>query len=174
MTTTGSNSGLVHAGLDIEATESMRIGIALGPADIFTFDCDADGEPADAQLVRWLAARGTPEQSILAVGWSVTALHLPWVQGKLPEFCARYLRRHIVGLETICYTLAENKTYGDTLKSAEEWRAMAKRASELRAKIGYEMEPCWDDAGYRALASLFAWQWFRGIVIDPRPASKVR
>ncbi len=156
MTTSSNSSGLVHAGIDVEATGT--IGVSLGPAEIFVCKLDA----ADAELVQWLQARGVPEQSILAVGWNVTTLHLPFVA------------RHIVGLETLCHTLAENKPYGDTLKSAEEWQAMAKRASELRAKIGYEMEPRWDDAGYRALTSLFAWQWFRGIVIDPRPASKVR
>jgi hypothetical protein len=156
MTTSSTNSRLVYAGVDGDATGT--IGVSLGPAEIFVCKLDA----ADAELVQWLEARGVSEQSLLAVGWSLTGLHLPFVA------------RHTVGLETLCHTLAENKPYGDTLKSAEEWQAMAKRASELRAKIGYEMEPRWDDAGYRALTSLFAWQWFRGIVIDPRPASKVR
>jgi hypothetical protein len=172
-----SHSRLVHAGIDVEARklieqerELIRIGVSLGPAEIFV----ADSDSADAELIRWLQARGVGEQSILAVGWNVTAMHLPFVQGRLPGFCSRYLTRHTVGLETLCYTLAENKTYGDTPKSCDEWQAMAKRAAELRAKIGYEVEPRWEDAGYRALTSLFSWQWFRDIVIDPRPASKVR
>ena len=135
-------NGSVFAGVDRQLS---RIGVALGPDELFN--------GVETELVRWLGARSVSEGSIIAVGWNVSGI------------------QRSVSLDTLCYALAENKTYGDSPTSFEEWKAMAKKAAELHAKIGYEMDPVVDDAGYSALTALLAWRWLCAIVVDPHPAT---
>ncbi len=166
----------VFAGFNCETIGSVdddhqfsRIGVAFGPGEIFI--SGPASEVVDAELVRWLEGRGVPEQSLVAVGWSVAGCRLSCLRRKLPAFSSRYLSNGTVALDAVCYALADNKTYGDSPTSFEQWEAMAKRAAELYAKIGYEMDPAPDDAGYLALTSLLAWRWLCAIVADPQPAT---
>ena len=173
-------NGSVFAGIDCDTrgladgeNPLSRIGVALGPVEVFASSITEGtaSEAVDAELVRWMEARSVPERSIIAVGWNVSGGHLARIRRALPAFSSRYLTERSIALDTICYALADNKTYGDFPTSFEEWQALAKRAAELHAKIGYEVDPAWDDAGYSALTSLLGWRWLCAIVADPRPAT---
>ena len=127
----------------------------------------------DERLRDWCLVRGATEdrRTLVTVGWNVGAFDLPFVQHCLPRTFA-LLSRRSVDLNAVCITLGGAAEHGGSRPKWTGWKRMSKRAAEDRlSALG--VEPQWHDAGYDALASLFAWEWIRERLAElrkpPRP-----
>lgn len=88
-------------------------------------------------------ASSDPE-GLIAVGWDVAAVDLPYISHYLPRL-ARLLSRQTVDLNAVCFTIA-----GD---ASLRWKSLRRKAEKhAEEELG---RADWHDAGFDAAAALF-------------------
>lgn len=103
------------------------------------------------------------KKRFIPVGWNVAGFDMPYIKREMPELAQMFHYRS-VDLGAVCYTLSE------VFKPAGIWDYKdLKESSKLHAEAEFQKyfpdrEGTWHDAGYDAMASLFSWDFLKGII----------
>ena len=94
---------------------------------------------------------------LTTVGWAVGSFDLPFVNKESPIIMSRLQRKH-VDLTGVTLTLATaiNRDASKLKKEIKAWAG--KKTIEAFSEFG-SADDSWHDAGFDAVASLYAWQW---------------
>ena len=99
--------------------------------------------------------RATPK-GLIAVGWDVAAVDLPYISHYLPRFAA-LLSRQTVDLNAVCFTIAGDASF--------RWKSLRRNAERhAEEELG---RADWHDAGFDAAAALSSWNYLRALIPIP-------
>ena len=110
----------------------------------------------DGYAEAFLKNLGTGPAGTIAVGWNIASFDFRFLRRWLPRTEAR-LSYRTVDLNALVFTLAgdDKGAYYSIKEDAKNY------ASDAIAQAGVYFAPLWHDAGYDALASLYAWEYLK-------------
>lgn len=113
---------------------------------------------ADAEAQEWLDELPLGEFKYIPVGWNVASFDMPFVKQHFPHLSNRFQYR-AVDLNSVVFTVDQMNLYKP---QGGRWKfSTAKRVAKERAARRTELEIPdtigWHDAGFDALAGLYAW-----------------
>jgi hypothetical protein len=122
----------------------------------------------DAQGANWIAQHvGGPSKGIIAVGWNVAAFDFPFIREYLPK-TADSMAYRSVDLNAIIFgaTQAGLADFDGRPWTYYRLKSYVKDAAAYRIMQQTEMETQWHDAGYDALAGLYAFYELQTVLIE--------
>lgn len=108
----------------------------------------------DREVVSWLGLRASSDpEGLIAVGWDVAAVDLPYISHYLPGL-AGLLSRQSVDLNAVCFTIAGDASTG--------WKSLRRKAERhAEEELG---RADWHDAGFDAAAALSSWHYLKTLI----------
>lgn len=121
----------------------------------------------DQDAQEWLDELGIGDFKYIPVGWNVASFDMPFVKQHFPHLSKRFQYR-AVDLNSIVFTIDQMNLYKpqggrwkfSTIKRVVKERAAARTELEITDTIG------WHDAGFDALAGLYAWHEAQKIITE--------
>lgn len=121
----------------------------------------------DQEAQEWLDGLDLGDFKYIPVGWNVASFDMPFVKKHFPHLSKRFQYR-AVDLNSLVFTIDQMNLYKPT---GGRWKfSTIKRVVKERAAIRTELEITdtigWHDAGFDALAGLYAWDEAQKIITE--------